>query len=134
MGSPITNVLSKENQANITNSTFVQEPIAQDATTHDSRVQEPRDQRLSALRSIGEYNPHLHRASSTDFWHYNSHSDNDASSDVYLENNEHFLSTLENSERIDFSPDFSIADQHSKKGIKLLAGSKYRKKYYKHLH
>ena len=79
---------------------------------------------VSSTNTSIAYNPHLHRASSIDFRHCNSHNDNDDSSEEYLANNEHFLSTPENSERIDFSPDFIIADQHSKKGIKLLAGSK----------
>ncbi|KAH9805152.1 Egg cell-secreted-like protein [Citrus sinensis] len=105
-GSPITK--PSENWPNVTNSTSVQEPIAQDDTTHDSK--EPRDQSLSPLRSIGEYNPHLHRASSTDFRHYNSHTDNDDSSDEHLANNEHFLSAPENYERIDLSPDFSTVE------------------------
>ncbi|KDO50405.1 hypothetical protein CISIN_1g0075531mg, partial [Citrus sinensis] len=71
--------------------------------------------------------------SSTDFRHYNSHTDNDDSSDEHLANNEHFLSAPENYERVDFSPDFSIADQ-SKKGFKLLADRKYRKSYYQRLY
>ncbi|KAH9706483.1 protein IQ-DOMAIN 31 [Citrus sinensis] len=129
VGSPITK--PSENRPNVTNSTSVQEPIAQDDTTHDSK--EPRDQSLSPLRSIGEYNPHLHRASSTDFRHYNSHTDNDDSSDEHLANNEHFLFAPENSERIDLSPDFSIVG-HSKKGFKLLTGRKYLKTYYHRLH
>ncbi|KAL9458774.1 hypothetical protein AB3S75_007615 [Citrus x aurantiifolia] len=109
-GSLITNPTG--NRANVTNSTFVQEPIAQDDTTHDSK--EPHDQSPSPLRSIGEFNPHLHRASSTDFRHYNSHTDNDDSSDEHLANNKYFLSTPENSKRIDLSPDFSIAGQSKK--------------------
>ena len=131
VGSLITKPM--KNRANIKNSTSVQEPIAQDATTHDSRVREPRDQSLSPLQSIGEYNPHLHRSCSIDFRHYNSHTDNDDSSDEHLANNEHFSSTHENYERIDFSPDFSMAGQ-SKKGFKLLIGRKYRKTYYHCLH
>ncbi|KAL9459555.1 hypothetical protein AB3S75_002872 [Citrus x aurantiifolia] len=128
-GSPITK--PSEDQPNVTNSTSVQEPIAQDDTTHDSK--EPRDQSLSPLRSIGEYNPHLHRASSTDFRHYNSHTNNDDSFDEHVANNEHFLSTPENSERIDLSLDFGIVGQ-SKKGFKLLTGRKYCKTYYHRLH
>ncbi|XP_015389274.2 uncharacterized protein LOC107178506 [Citrus sinensis] len=129
VGSPITK--PSENRPNVTNSTSVQEPIAQDDTTHDSK--EPHDQSLSPMQSIGEYNPHFHRASSIDFRHYNSHTDNDDSSDEHLANNEHFLSAPENSERIDLSPNFSIVGQ-SKKGFKLLTSRKYRKTYYHRLH
>ena len=118
--SPI--VLSTKNRANTTKSTLIQEPIGQDVTTHDSRIREP-----------GEYNPHLHRASSIEFRHCNSHIDNDDSFDEHLANNDHFLSALDNSERIDYSPDFNIVG-HSKKGIKLLANRKYRKRYYRRLH
>ncbi|XP_024037048.1 pollen-specific leucine-rich repeat extensin-like protein 2 [Citrus clementina] len=56
------------------------EPIRQDVTTHDSRIQEP-----------GEYNTHLHRASNTDFRLYNSHTDNDDSSHDHLANNDNFF-------------------------------------------
>ena len=54
-------VLPTENQVNATNSISIKEPIGQDVTTHDSRIRKP-----------GEYNPHLHRASSTNFRHYSS--------------------------------------------------------------
>ncbi|KAH9778072.1 UDP-glycosyltransferase 83A1 [Citrus sinensis] len=108
-GSPV--VLPTENRANTTNSTSIQEPIGQDATTHVSRVREP-----------GEY-PHLHRASITDFRHYNSHTDNDDSSDEHLANNDHFLSAPENYERIDSSPDYSVVS-YSIKGIKLINAKK----------
>ena len=111
-----------ESRANATDSTSIQELIGQDVTTHDSRIREP-----------GEYNTHLHQSSNTDFRLYNSHTDNDDSSDDHLANNDHFLSAPENSERIDSNPDFSIVS-HSKKGIKLLAGRKYRKRYYHRLH
>ena len=79
-------------------------------------------------------NPHHQRASKIDFRHYNSHTDNNDSSGEHLANNDHFLFAPENFERIDFSLDFSVASQHSKRGIKLLASRKYRKKYYNHLH
>ena len=74
---------------------------------------------------------------STNFRHvvsYNSHIDNDDSSDEHLMNDDHFLSAPKNSERTNSSLDFSVANQHSKKRIQLLAGRKYRKKYYNRLH
>ncbi|GAY68377.1 hypothetical protein CUMW_263650 [Citrus unshiu] len=80
--------------------------MGQNVTTHDSRIREP-----------GEYNLHFHRASSTNFRHYNSHTDNDDSFDENLANNDHFLSAPENFERINYSPDFNVVG-HSKKGIK----------------
>ena len=99
---------------------------------HPFRSQLPRIPRLMILGSESlvikaflpwgafcEYNPHLHRAYNRDFRHYNSHTDNDDSSDEYLANNEHFLFAPENYERIDFSPDFSIVGQ-SKKALNYL--------------
>lgn len=64
---------------------------------------------------------------STNFRHavsYNSQTDEDGSSDEHLANNDYFLSASEDTGRIDPSPDFSVIGQHSKKGIKLLAGRK----------
>ena len=58
---------------------------------------------------------------------------NDDSSDDHLVNNDCFLFAPKNSERIDSSPDFNVVG-HSKKGIKLLAGCKCRKRHYDRLH
>lgn len=108
---------------------------------------------LANNESISEDNPHLHwaymglRSMVDDIWtmivnestnfkcvmSYNSHTDEDGSSYKYLTNNNYFLSAPQDTRRINLSLDFSIASQHSKKGIKLLANHKYHKKYYSYL-
>ena len=104
-GSPIGPTKSR---VNTTDSTSIQKPIGQDVMTHDSRIREP-----------CEYNTHFHQSSNTHFRLYNSHTDNDDSSDDHLANNDHFLYAPENSERIDSNPDFSIVS-HLKKTLNYL--------------
>ncbi len=61
---------------------------------------------------------------------YTSQIDEDFSSDEHLGNDGHFLSAPEDIGRPDPSPNFSDTVQHSNKGIRLVTGRKYRKKYY----
>lgn len=64
---------------------------------------------------------------------YNFHNDEDFSSNDLMDNR-YLLLALEDIGRLDPNLDFSVDDQQSRKGIKLITGRKYHKKYHSRMH
>lgn len=72
----------------------------------------------------------------TDLGHivsYNFHNDEDFSSNDLVDGR-CLLLALEDIGRLEPNLDFSVDGQQSRKGIKLITGLKYRKKYYSRMH
>ena len=61
--------------------------------------------------------------------HFENQSCDDHDSDEFLEQDGYFLSAPEDNRRPDPAPDYSVTQQHTRKGFRLLTGRKYRRQF-----